>query len=135
MGYIDKDYVLTKIKQSDLNELTKDDEGEVQEEYLTDAIETASGLVDDWIKGSVELPLKDIPEMVKQCTYYIAMHFLHDRVQSIDIPERVQKNYDNALEYLKSINNGKITIGGDKNVPSAGVKSSGSESIWTRGSW
>ena len=45
MAYSDKDYFLTKIKEGELNLLLKDDDGTVQNDYLTKAVLSADCMI------------------------------------------------------------------------------------------
>ncbi len=111
MAYTDKTYFLTKIKETDLNDLLKDSAGAVQDSYLTDAIKAADNLINGYLKTvTTQIPLTTVPESIKQCSYYIASYYLYDRISFNDIPERIQANYKMQLDYLKDIAAGKVTI-------------------------
>lgn len=140
MAYTDKDYFLTKIKESDLDGLLKDDDGEVQEDYLTDAIATADEMIDSYLKAVVTsgLPLDEPGRMIKQCSYNIAMFYLHDRIQYNDIPDKIKENYDSAVKWLKDIKNGNVDIGiksGTDEAKTSGIFFSGEENIFSRNDW
>lgn len=110
MAYSDKDFFLTKIKETELNNLLKDDTGEVQAEYLTAAVKAADDLINSYIAGKVNLPLKTVPEMIQQCSYYLALNFLMERIEHVDIPDWVKRNWDIALKYLDDVASGNITL-------------------------
>lgn len=116
MPYTNKAYFLNKIKESELNNLTADDNGEPDDTRLEDAIDSADSLIDGYLKSVVTLPLDDdeVPESIRQCSYYIASYYLYDNIAFNDIPERISKNYDISVNYLKDIASGKVSI---DNVP------------------
>lgn len=113
MAYSDKDYFLTKIKETELNKLIADDSGTPQDEYLTEAIKAADNTIDGYIRNAVEtVPLDPIPDVIKQYSYFIATYFLHDRNQYADIPQRVKDNYDLAINFLKDVSSGNASLEG-----------------------
>lgn len=111
MAYTDKDYFLTMIKSTELNALIKDSTGEPQEEYLTEKIKAADDMIDSYLRTKVKaLPIDPVPDMVKMCSYYMATYFLHDRIQNVDVPERVKNNYDVAINWLKDVASGRVSL-------------------------
>lgn len=127
MAYTDKSYFLKRIRLSELDRMTYDDSETPQDEYLEDAIATADNMIDGYLRNVTDtLPLATPPEMIKQCSYYIASYYLHDRIQYADIPERVKDNYDAALNLLKDIAAGKATLPG---LPEPDEDSSSSNTV------
>lgn len=137
MAYTDKNYFLKKIKEDDLKELIKDEAGVPQDMYLEEAIASADNLINGYIKSTVDaIPLAEpVPSMIKQCSYYIATYMLHDRIQYNDIPERVKDNYDLAINYLKDIESGKITLNLEIGKTSAGISYFVDDNIFDRGTF
>lgn len=121
MGYIDKEYFLTKIKEVDLNNLIKDDSGSVQIDYLNSAIKAADNMIDSYISAVAVLPLNTIPDMIMLCSYKIAMNILHDRIDPNDKPDFVKAGYEEAMQYLDAISRGDITL----NIPANEMKNNG----------
>lgn len=114
MAYSDKTYFLTKIKLADLNNLTLDNAGAPQDSYITEAVKSADNMIDGYLRNVIStLPLDPVPDIIKQYSYFIAVYFLHDRIQYSDIPERVKDNYDAALNFLKDLAAGRASLGGD----------------------
>lgn len=113
MAYSDKTYFLTKIKETELNLLIKDDAGTVQDDYLTEAIESADNMIDGYLRSAVKtVPITPVPKIIQQYSYFIALYFLHDRIQYNDIPQRVKDNYDTAINFLKDVAAGKAALEG-----------------------
>jgi phage gp36-like protein len=106
--YSDKEYFLTKIDSDELNKLVGD-----SEENLDSAIASADSLIDSYLTNAVTtVPLAEPPEVIKQCSFDIAMYHLHDRVQFVDIPERIKTKYDDAISFLKDVARGIANIPG-----------------------
>lgn len=110
MAYTDKAYFLTKVKEAELNNLLKDSAGAVQMAYLDGAIKTADDLIDSYLRPITEVPLVDVPEMIRQCSFMIALYFLHERIDYADTPERIRDNYKLSLDYLKELSEGNISL-------------------------
>ena len=119
--YIDKDYFVTKIREIDLNNLIKDDSGNIQIEYLNSAIKAADNMIDSYLSAVAILPLNTIPDMIKLCSYKITINILHDRIDPNDKPDWVKAGYDEAIQYLEAISKGDITL----NIPSYEMKNNG----------
>lgn len=117
MAYTDKTYFLTKIKESELNLLLKDDAGDVQEDYLTEAVKSADSMIDGYLRNVVTaVPLDPPPDIIKQYSFFIGLYFLHDRIQYNEVPQRVKDNYDIAINFLKDIAAGRAALEGIEDV-------------------
>lgn len=135
MAYTDKTYFLTKIKEGELNLLLKDDAGDVQDDYLTEAVLSADSMIDGYLRDVVtEVPLATPPAIIKQYSYFIALYFLHDRIQYNEIPQRVKDNYDAAINFMKDLAAGRATLEGieDEEDEDAHIDYDVNENIFTR---
>lgn len=113
MAYTDKAYFLTKIKDTELDKLLLDGSDVPQDDYLVEAIKSADSVIDGYLRNAVDtVPLVTVPDMIKQYSYFIALYFLHDRIQYNEIPQRVKDNYDLSINYLKDVAAGKATLEG-----------------------
>jgi phage gp36-like protein len=113
MAYTDKAYFLTKIKDTELDKLILDGSDVPQDDYLVEAIKSADSVIDGYLRNAVDtVPLVTVPDMIKQYSYFIALYFLHDRIQYNEIPQRVKDNYDLSINYLKDVASGKASIEG-----------------------
>lgn len=112
MAYTDKNYFKEKITEKELYNLLKDDAGTPQMTYLDNAISTADEFIDSYLSKRIKiLPLTEpVPKMVKQCSYFVAMYYLHERIQYVDIPQRIRDNYDVAVNWLKAVADGGVTL-------------------------
>ncbi len=135
MAYTDKTYFLTKIKEGELNLLLKDDAGDVQDDYLAEAVLSADSMIDGYLRNVVTaVPLDDPPKIIKQYSYFIALYFLHDRIQYNEIPQRVKDNYDAAINFMKDLAAGRATLEGieDEEDEDAHIDYDVNENIFTR---
>lgn len=106
MAYTDKTYFLTKIKQASLDKLT-----EGVDANLTAAIASADSLIDSYLSSVIsQLPLQSPPEIIRQLSYDIALFYLHDRIQYVDIPDWVKTKFDAAVFFLKDVARGQANI-------------------------
>jgi|SRR6478672_11285998 len=85
------------------------------EEKQLDAITTASGLADGYLRSQCTPPLTDVPDDVKFHVCRMAAYFLM-RERGFD-PERgsdvlIRDDYKDALAWLKSVSRGEITLFG-----------------------
>jgi phage gp36-like protein len=108
MSYSNKEYFLTKINQAELDKLTN-----TTDANLDAAIASADSLIDSYLITRIKtLPLTTVPEFIKQISYDIALFYLHDRIQYIDIPEFVKTKFDAAVFWLKDFARGQANIPG-----------------------
>lgn len=113
MPYSDKDYFLSQLKESELNNLLLDDAKVPQDAYLTAKINAADNLIDGYLrKVAKTLPLDPVPAIIQQCSFSIALLYLHVRIQANQIPEYVKDLYDTAIDFLKSVSEGRATLEG-----------------------
>lgn len=129
--YTDKDYFLTKLNEEDLNNLLGDND-----DNLTNAIQAADSLIDSYLTNvATTVPLASPPDIVKQLSYDIAVFYLHDRIQFVDIPERVKTKYDAAISFLKDVARGMANIPGLETTDSeTGIKYDGNSNVMGRDS-
>ena len=106
MPYSDKNYFLAKIPATVLDKLSGGDDNNI-----TEAIKSADSLIDGYLRNQTsDLPINPVPDVIRQLSYDIAIFYLHDRIQYLDVPERVRDKYDAAINYLKDIASGKVVI-------------------------
>lgn len=106
MAYTDRLYFELKIKAEEIEKLTDSDI-----DVLNSAISSADSLINTYLKNiAVTLPLSPVPEIIKQCSYDIAIFYLHDRIQYSEIPQWVKDKYNAAIDFLTKIAKGIITL-------------------------
>lgn len=107
MAYSDKAYFLMRIPSQELYKLIDNDDNN-----LISAINAADSLINGYLRNQTyELPLDPVPDIIRQLSYDIAVFYLHDRIQYLDVPERVRDKYDAAINYLKDISAGRVQVG------------------------
>jgi phage gp36-like protein len=136
MAYSDKTYFLTKFPAEELDKLTGG--GVTGDSNLVEAVKAADSLIDGYLSSAlVSVPVAaPVPEMIKQLSYDIAMYNLYDRLDLQDVPERIQKKYDAAIDTLKDIAKKLITIPGqDTEEKDQSIKYDTEAPNLDRGSW
>jgi len=134
MYYTDRDYFIAKINEEELNNLTGN-----SDVNLYSAISSADSMINSYLKNVVSVvPFQfppngtpevdpgdlsetavNVPPMIKQCSYDIAMFYLHDRIQYSEIPGWVKDKYNAAIDYLTKIAKGIISMDVDTISPTA----------------
>jgi phage gp36-like protein len=132
MPYTDTEFFLTKMNESDLNNLINSSNS-----VLDSAVESADSLINSYLKNVVtELPLNSPPASIKQCSYDIALFYLHDRIQYSEIPQWVKDKYNAAIDFLTKIAKGVISLDVESSVTSEdNIKYFGSETVMNRDSF
>ncbi len=83
------------------------------------AIADAGALIDGYLGGRYQLPLTSVPTLVVNLALVIAIYMAHGSVA----PEKIRKDYDDALRQLQAIASGTMVL-----VDVAGAESAGTES-------
>jgi len=81
------------------------------------AIADAGALIDGYLGGRYQLPLVTVPELVTNLAQVVAIYMAHGSVA----PEKIRKDYDDALRQLQAIANGTMVIS------AAGIEAAGTE--------
>lgn len=143
MAYTNKEYFLLKIKPEELEKLT-----DSSDEILNSAIESADSLIDTYLNNVLSNPpLFDVegsgPVIIRQCSYDIAIFYLHDRIQYSEIPQWVKEKYNAAIDFLTKIAKGIISLDIETEnteshfyrKPDDNIQFSGSDAVMGRGSF
>lgn len=121
-NYIVKADILEQIPVSDLIELTDDDNtGSVDDSIVNGAIDNSEGEVDGYLASRYSTPVTPVPNIIKAFTVDVAIHRLYGRRQGAT--EDVEKRYKNAIQFLKNVSKGVVTLG----VASPAPENSGSD--------
>ncbi len=83
------------------------------------AIADAGALIDGYLGGRYQLPLSSVPTLVTNLALVIAIYMAHASVA----PEKIRKDYDDALRQLQAIAAGTMVL-----VDVAGAESAGTGS-------
>lgn len=123
-----------------LVQLTDDaDTGSTDTDVVAAALADANAVVDGYLGARHALPLASPPAIVKKLETDIAIVLLYNRRNGP--PEHWQKQHDNAIAFLRSVNEGKITLGPgdpDGTGPADTAEVSKRDAIFTRdtlGNW
>ena len=133
MAYSDKHFFQTKISDEEINKLT-----DSNDDFLFVAIESADSLINSYLKNIVKyIPLGYVPPSIQQCSYDIALFYLHDRIQYSEIPQWVEDKYNAAIDFLTKIAKGIISLDIDSSANPAedNIKFYGKESVMDRDSF
>lgn len=111
--------------------------GEPDETRIARQLEAASGRIDAYIGARYRLPLKDVPDALRDYCCDIARYLLTGTEHPCT--ELIRLRYEDAISWLKLVAAGKASIGsnpenGSTIEPSAPTLSfwSGSEDLWSR---
>ena len=83
------------------------------------AITDAGALIDGYLGGRYQLPLSSVPTLVTNLAQVIAIYMAHGSVA----PEKIRKDYDDALRQLQAIANGTMVLTGVDGVEAEGTES------------
>lgn len=115
MSYCIKDDLLGQISSKQLTGLTDDNNiGVEDDEMIAQAIADADSEIDGWIGKKCTVPLSPVPDLVRKMSADIAIYNLWARRQGA--PEDRRDRYKNAIAFLKSVAEGKATLGADSPV-------------------
>ena len=145
MAYTNKSYFLTKIKSVELTKLT-----DGLDENLDFAIMSADSMINSYLKNVVvNVPIVSdgsedkYPPVIRQCSYDLAIFYLHDRIQYSEIPQWVKDKYNAAIDFLTKVAKGVISLeiqtenpaGPYYQAPDESIKFFGNDSVMERGSF
>ncbi len=145
MAYTNKSYFLAKINSEELNKLTGG-----SDDNLDIAIQSADSMINSYLKNVVaNVPIisnvvtDKYPPAIRQCSYDLAIFYLHDRIQYSEIPQWVKDKYNAAIDFLTKIAKGIITLeietenasSEDYQEPDDNVVFFGSNTVMDRGSF
>lgn len=105
--------MVTRFTQAELIQLT-DREGPadaIDDEVLNRALADAEAEVDGYLVGRYTLPLATVPRILTGVACDIARYRLYDDRAT----EHVRQRYDDAVKLLRSVAEGKLTLGLDSN--------------------
>lgn len=113
MPYTVQSFLESAISTEKLRQLTDDArDGAIDAQVVTDAIASADGTIDGYIGTKYAVPLSaPIPVQVSQMSCNIALFYLFRR-RSINVPDSIQRAYDDAIAFLKMVADGTAIIAG-----------------------
>ena len=104
--------ILARIDEKVLINLTNDTfpATEVNYTVLNQLIEISEDMIDASLRNKYSLPLKSVPELIKQISADIVVYRLYAR-RPQDVPKNYQKNFDDAISILKDLQSGTKVLG------------------------
>lgn len=125
MAYFTLDELKTLVPNYVMLELSNDnpslEQGEIDVVLVNDIIGEACETVDGYLRNRYTLPFVGTPTLVKQHAKQIARYKLYERrPEGFDIPKAVEKGYDNAINDLEKIRDGKASLGVPEDMPNHG---------------
>lgn len=134
MAYATQQDMLDRFDEAEIIQLTDEkDLGVVDTAILAKALADADAAVDGYLMGRYTLPLATVPVALTRIACDLARFFLYDDVAT----EGVRKRYEDALDFLKALASGKISLGLDnaqqRQPEAGGPKAAADERVFTKG--
>ena len=108
MNYCTTNDLVDRFGEHELIMLTdRGNTGSVDAQVAGAAIADASALIDGYLGGRYALPLSAVPSVLPKLCGDIARFNLYDN----SVPDAVQKRFDAAMAFLKSVGKGEVRLG------------------------
>jgi len=112
MAYCTQSDILEQLDEDILIQLTDDDdEGEVDDQKVTTAIEKADAEINSYCGAKYSVPFSTVPPMIKAASVDIAIYNLYARRRGAGPSEK--ERYDNRIAWLKDVAKGVAVLGED----------------------
>lgn len=115
MNYCTYEDIQGHIPEARLVEVTDDlapnASGEVKVAIVEKAIKESSTLIDSYVRKRFPRPFQSVPEVLRMVCVDLSIYNLYERVTELNITDGMKLRYDNAIELLKRIADGKQDIG------------------------
>ena len=109
MSYCTKQNMIDRFTEDELIQLTDiNNTGSINDTVLDSAIADASAEIDGYL-GAYPLPLAVIPTILTRLCCDIGRYYLYDD----HAPDRIEQLYDKAIDFLKLVALGKVSLGVD----------------------
>ena len=107
MSYSNINDILTRIDNKVLINLTNDitPSNDVNLQKLNETIEIADDMINASLRSRYKLPLSNVPKIITQISADIVIYRLYSR-RPQDVPKNYVKNFEDAINLLKDIQNG-----------------------------
>lgn len=111
MFYCTIEDIETQTSTPTLIQLSSDNgQEEVNRVVVEEAIIYSSTLIDGYLRGRYSLPLDAHFPLLRILSIDLSIYRLYSRRMRNEMPEVIQKNYDNAISTLRDIQKGVITL-------------------------
>lgn len=116
MNYITINDLLIEFNAQELAKLTGDSTGNhINTNRIELAIKQAQSEVDAYLSFNYNLPLSNVPDLIKYLTYELTVYNIYSQYyKNSEITEQVKWRRLNSLSILKQLKNNEIIINADK---------------------
>lgn len=98
----------------------RDGDGVADAPVIDQAIGRATGLIDSYLRSRFDVPLTEVPDLVREC----ALRIVRYQLSEDHATDRVKDDYKEAVAWLGEIRDGKLDVGltpaGEATTSSAG---------------
>lgn len=132
MPYATPESLIKRYTLDVLLSIARDDERQLDEPKVYEALEDASQTIDSYLAGRYRLPLNAVPSVLERHCCYIARYFLEKNRAT----DQARLDYEDSIRFLEKVASGAISLGlSDMDEPvetdnSAVMESNGS--VWSR---
>ncbi len=130
--------ILKRVSEQELSQLTSEIEGTIESGVVTEMIAAADGEIDSYVAVRYAVPLSSPPAFVKNCSVSIALYRLFERRANRlgGINDAIKAGYENAINTLKAVAQGKMSLGVDPppaaSTPASKAEFKGEEREYTK---
>jgi phage gp36-like protein len=108
MPYCTKADLIERFSEGELLAIAHDATGAIDDAAVERACDDASGEIDGYVSAAgYQVPLSSVTRIVTAYACDIARYRLYDEHAS----EQVQKRYDDAVKFLRSVSRGEVKLG------------------------
>lgn len=101
----------TQISTATLIQLTSDEnQSDIDRVVAEEAIIYATTVIDGYLRGRYSLPLNTRFPLLRVIAMDLAIYRLYSRRMRNEMPEVIAENYKNAVNHLKDIQKGILTL-------------------------
>ncbi|MDD5212411.1 MAG: DUF1320 domain-containing protein [Sulfuricurvum sp.] len=101
--------ITSTITADEVLQLTDDiGTGSIDTAKVDEAIAKSDGLINAFIGGDI---LDPVPELIRQISVELSIYHLFKRRFASNMPDSIEKEYSHAMDLLKQIQSGKLSIG------------------------
>lgn len=128
MAYSTQADILKRISEAELSQLTSEVENFIDASVVDEMIAAADAEIDSYVAVRYAVPLGSPPAFIKLCSVSIALYRLFERraARLGGINEAIKDGYTNAINTLKAVAAGKMSLGVDP-PPAASTTASKAE--------
>lgn len=132
MLYASPESLIKRYTLDVLLSIARNDERQLDEPKVYEALEDASQTIDSYLAGRYRLPLNAVPSVLERHCCYIARYFLEKNRAT----DQARLDYEDSIRFLEKVASGTISLGlSDMDEPvetdnSAVIESNGS--VWSR---